>query len=136
MQPRTAARPDEANAETRTVLVVDDDDDIRTVLCHNLEAEGYCAIPASSGDEALERVRASRPGLVILDVMMPERDGYDVLAALRSQPETADLPVMMLTARRGEADVWEGWSSGADYYMTKPFDLGELLRFVHFVFGT
>ena len=125
----------EVSEETQTILVVDDDDDIRAVVCHNLEVDGFRVLSAAGGDEAMEILDRDTPHLVILDVMMPVRDGYDVLAELRSRPETADLPVVLLTAKRAESDIWEGWSSGADYYMTKPFEVGELLRFVHYVFG-
>jgi DNA-binding response OmpR family regulator len=125
----------EVSEETQTILVVDDDDDIRAVVCHNLEVDGFRVLSAAGGDEAMEILERDTPHLVILDVMMPVRDGYDVLAELRSRPETADLPVVLLTAKRAESDIWEGWSSGADYYMTKPFEVGELLRFVHYVFG-
>jgi DNA-binding response OmpR family regulator len=116
-------------------LVVDDDEDIRTVVSHNLEGDGFRVVCAAGGDEAIAKVASDNPDLVILDIMMPVRDGYDVLAEIRSRPETADLPVVLLTAKRSESDIWEGWSSGADYYMTKPFEVGELLRFVHYVFG-
>ena len=125
----------EVSEETQTILVVDDDDDIRAVVCHNLEVDGFRVLSAAGGDEAMEILEHDTPNLVILDVMMPVRDGYDVLAELRSRPETAELPVVLLTAKRAESDIWEGWSSGADYYMTKPFEVGELLRFVHYVFG-
>ena len=120
---------------TRTILVVDDDDDIRTVVCHNLESDGFHVMSANGGDAAMELLDHETPDLVILDIMMPVRDGYDVLAELRARPDTAELPVVLLTAKRAESDIWEGWSSGADYYMTKPFEVGELLRFVHYVFG-
>jgi len=119
----------------QTILVVDDDEDIRKVVSHNLEGEGYHVLTAAGGDEAMDIVKAEQPDLVILDIMMPVRDGYDVLAEIRASPETADLPVVLLTAKRAESDIWEGWSSGADYYMTKPFEVGELMRFVKYVFG-
>jgi DNA-binding response OmpR family regulator len=66
----------------------------------------------------------------VLDVMMPERDGLDVLASLKSHPRTREVPVVLLTARTTDADLWQGWRAGADYYMTKPFNLDEFLRFV------
>ena len=119
----------------QTILVVDDDEDIRKVVSHNLEGEGYHVLTAAGGDKAMDIVKAEQPDLVILDIMMPVRDGYDVLAEIRASPETADLPVVLLTAKRAESDIWEGWSSGADYYMTKPFEVGELMRFVKYVFG-
>lgn len=119
----------------RTILVVDDDPDIRMVLRTNLEEEGYQVREAEGGAAALDAIAKEPPDLVILDVMMPEVDGYDVLSEIRSRPEFESLPVVLLTARRQESDVWEGWSSGADYYMTKPFKMNELVRFVEYVFG-
>jgi DNA-binding response OmpR family regulator len=136
---RTAVRSTPSSQDTarstQSILVVDDDEDIRTVVSHNLEGDGFRVVCAAGGDEAIEKVMSDQPDLVILDIMMPVRDGYDVLAEIRRRPETADLPVVLLTAKRSETDIWEGWSSGADYYMTKPFEVGELLRFVHYVFG-
>src|SRR3990172_6824524 len=122
-------------SDERTILVVDDDADIRMVLRTNLEEEGFAVIEADGGAAAIAGVEENTPDLVILDVMMPEVDGYEVLAELRSKPEYENLPVVLLTARRQESDVWEGWSSGADYYMTKPFKMNELVRFVRYVFG-
>jgi DNA-binding response OmpR family regulator len=81
-------------------------------------------------------VERSLPDLIVLDVMMPGRDGFDVLEQLKARPRTAVIPVVLLTAKAADADVWEGWKSGADYYMTKPFDPGELARFAHQVLGT
>lgn len=122
-------------SEGRTILVVDDDADIRMVLRTNLEEEGFEVREAEGGAAAIESIKDDPPDLVILDVMMPEVDGYDVLGDIRSKPEFEELPVVLLTARRQESDVWEGWSSGADYYMTKPFKMNELVRFVRYVFG-
>ncbi|MER3396428.1 MAG: two-component system response regulator [Acidimicrobiia bacterium] len=119
----------------KTIVVVDDDRDIRMILRANLEDEGYEVIEASGGRQALELIRESEPDLVVLDIMMPEVDGYDVLQELRSTPEYAELPVVLLTARRQEADVWEGWSAGADYYITKPFKMNELVQFIRYIFG-
>jgi two-component system alkaline phosphatase synthesis response regulator PhoP len=119
----------------RTIVVVDDDRDIRMILRANLEDEGYAVLEAGGGREALEIIKESDPDLVVLDIMMPEVDGYDVLQELRSTPEFADLPVVLLTARRQESDVWEGWSAGADYYITKPFKMDELLKFIRYIFG-
>ncbi len=119
----------------RTIVVVDDDRDIRMILRANLEDEGYEVMEAEGGREALDVIRANQPDLVVLDIMMPEVDGYDVLQELRSNPEYAELPVVLLTARRQEADVWEGWSAGADYYITKPFKMNELIQFIRYIFG-
>jgi two-component system alkaline phosphatase synthesis response regulator PhoP len=119
----------------RTIVVVDDDQDIRMILRANLEDEGYEVMEAAGGREALEVITSNDPDLVVLDIMMPEVDGYDVLQELRSKPEYAELPVVLLTARRQESDVWEGWSAGADYYITKPFKMKELIQFIRYIFG-
>jgi DNA-binding response OmpR family regulator len=111
-----------------TVLVVDDDASIHKVLRLNLELEGYTVVSAFNGEEALECLASSRPDLVLLDVMMPVLDGLEVLRRIRENDATADLPVILLTARSTEEDMWEGWQRGVDYYLTKPFDIEELLR--------
>ncbi|MCA1841449.1 MAG: response regulator transcription factor [Actinomycetota bacterium] len=116
------------------VLVVDDDPAIRRVLQTTLELDGYEVSMAADGEEALATVSGSIPDLVILDVMMPRMDGFDVLAKLRESQETAKVPVILLTARSSAEDQWEGWQKGVDYYMTKPFDVEELLRFMDYVF--
>lgn len=119
----------------KNILVVDDDPAIRKVLAQNLSLEGYEVTTVSDGEEALETVAAAVPDLVILDVMMPRLDGYGVLEKLRAESDTEDLPVILLTAKSSADDVWEGWQRGADYYMTKPFDIEELLRFMDYIFG-
>jgi DNA-binding response OmpR family regulator len=117
----------------RKVLVVDDDPSIRRLLNATLELEGYTVAMASDGEEALAELPTSQPDVVVLDVMMPKLNGLDVLDRIRRNPETATLPVILLTAKSSKEDVWEGWQRGVDYYMTKPFDVEELLRFIEFV---
>jgi DNA-binding response OmpR family regulator len=112
------------------ILVADDDDAIRNLLALNLRAEGFDVVTATNGEEAWRLARDACPDLVVLDVMMPERDGLDVLASLKAHPRTKDVPVVLLTAKASDAEVWEGWRAGADYYITKPFELDELLHFV------
>ncbi len=115
------------------VVVADDDPDIVEILKLNLTAVGYQVLAASDGESARDLVLRAKPDLVVLDVMMPKMDGFEVLAAIRARPQTRDIPVVMLTARSGDKDVWQGWESGADYYITKPFDLEELLRFIDYL---
>jgi len=112
------------------ILVADDDPFLRDMLTLNLEAEGFQVATCADGEEARDLARASHPDLVVLDVMMPMRDGLAVLSSLKTNPSTRDIPVVLLTARATDADVWRGWQSGADYYLTKPFDLDELLAFI------
>jgi two-component system alkaline phosphatase synthesis response regulator PhoP len=115
---------------TAHVLAVDDENNIRRLVEVNLQRAGYRVSTAMDGIEALEKIRAERPDLVVLDVMMPRMDGFELLKQLKSDPETADLPVMMLTARAQDADIFRGWQSGADGYLTKPFNPQELLTWV------
>jgi len=106
------------------ILVVDDELRIVRVVRMNLEMEGYRVITASSGTEALRRVREDLPDLVLLDVGMPELDGFETLRLLR---EISDVPVIMLTVRSDEEDIVHGLELGADDYITKPFRTRELI---------
>lgn len=117
----------------KRVLVVDDDQSIQRVLVQTLQLEGYEVATASDGVEALESLQGQLPDVVILDVMMPKLDGLDVLKRMRADERTQTVPVILLTARSSQEDIWEGWQSGVDYYMTKPFDVEELLRFLSHV---
>jgi DNA-binding response OmpR family regulator len=122
----------------RRCLVVDDDPAIRDILVTNLEAEGMDVRTADNGDDAVRVARelASTLDLIVLDVMMPGRDGYAVLGELKADSATCEIPVVLLTAKAGDDDVWEGWKSGADYYITKPFSIEELMYFIDMAFGT
>ena len=107
----------------RTLLVADDEPAIRDLLRDFLETQGYTVVTASDGKEALAVARETNPDLVLLDVMMPWMDGFDVLRELRRDGET---PVIMLTARVGESDKLDGLGLGADDYVTKPFSFHEV----------
>lgn len=117
----------------KTVLIADDEEAIRSLLSLALEAEGFDVLHAQDGVEAIEIAEEHRPDLVVMDMMMPRMGGLNALAHLRRRPSTADLPVVLLTARSSDDDILEGWRAGADYYLTKPFDLGALLRFVEYL---
>ena len=112
------------------VLVADDDDDVRDLLVHNLSAEGYSVTACDNGDDARDLARSMPFDVIVLDVMMPRCDGFDVLATLKASDDTSGIPVVLLSAKASDADVWKGWKAGADYYVTKPFNLDELLRFI------
>ena len=112
------------------VLVVDDEKPIVRIIQTNLLTEGYTVSCAHDGIEALEQVQASRPDLILLDVMMPRMDGWGVLRALKAKPETADIPVVMLTALTDVEHMDRGARLGNDCYLTKPFDPSELLAIV------
>ncbi len=112
---------------TQRILVVDDEPDITALVAYHLAKAGYRVSTAASGAEALRAAREERPDLVILDLMLPGVSGYDVLADLRGMDETRDVGVILLTARREEADRIRGLSLGADDYLTKPFSPQELI---------
>jgi two-component system, OmpR family, alkaline phosphatase synthesis response regulator PhoP len=114
-------------SEGRSIVVIEDEDAIRDVVAYNLERAGFRVATAADGREGLLRVREHRPDLVVLDLMLPELDGLDVCRALRDEPETALLPVIMLTAKGSEDDIVAGLSAGADDYVTKPFSPRELV---------
>lgn len=111
-----------------TVLVVDDEEDILLLCRVNLEFEGYRVVTASSGVDGLRIAREIRPSMVLLDVMMPSMDGWHVLEALKADPETSAIPVVMLTARVQGEDQMRGWSGGAADYIMKPFSPVALLE--------
>ncbi len=119
---------------SKLILAVDDEKHILRLVQINLEKAGYEVRTATNGREAVESVRERRPDLVVMDVMMPEMDGFEALKLLKSQPATASIPVIMLTAKAQDADVFHGWQSGADLYLTKPFNPMELLTFVKRIF--
>ena len=108
----------------RKILVVDDTRNVQLVISDFLSAQEYQVLTASDGREALEVVRQSAPDLVLLDIMMPNMDGYQFISQLRRESST---PVIMITARQQEADIIKGFDLGADDYITKPFRLRELL---------
>ncbi len=116
---------------TRTILVVDDETTLRETLVEALELEGYRAIPAADGREALIRFRADQPDLVLLDLMLPELSGVEVCRILRAESQ---VPIIMLTARDGEVDKVVGLELGADDYVTKPFSLRELTARIRAIF--
>jgi DNA-binding response OmpR family regulator len=110
-------------ATAGTVLVVDDEDIVREVVCTYLEREGYSTLQASAGRAAVALIESEQPDLIVLDVMLPEVDGFSILAELRKR---ADIPVILLTARTDETDRVLGLELGADDYVVKPFSPREL----------
>lgn len=112
------------------ILAVDDEPNIVRLIQVNLERVGYQVETANNGVQALEKIRASRPDLVVSDVMMPEMDGFELLSTIRRDATLEDLPVIMLTAKAQDRNVMEGYQRGADMYLTKPFNPMELISFV------
>jgi CheY-like chemotaxis protein len=104
-----------------TVLAVDDEEDIRTIIKVNLERDGHRVLTAAGGEQALELVRNESPDVIVLDVMMPDTDGWEVLRQLKGEKGGSDIPVLMLTARTADEDRIRGGIEGAIRYLTKPF---------------
>ena len=117
----------QANNAGRHIFIVEDDEDILGMIAYNLQKEGYRVSSLTSGQDAAASVRQALPDLVVLDIMLPNTDGLDILRALRAEPMTGDVPVIMLTAKSREADRVVGLELGADDYMVKPFSPRELL---------
>ena len=118
----------------KKILVVDDERHIVRLVEVNLQRAGYDVLTAYDGVEALEKVASETPDMIVLDVMMPRMDGFEVLQNLQANPATADIPVIMLTAKAQDADIFKGWQSGVSSYLTKPFNPRELLTFVERIF--
>lgn len=123
----TAIAPARKDGEPTRVVVADDNADMREYLTNLLQTSGYQVTGVTDGRQALDAIRAQLPDLIISDVMMPELDGLQLLAALRSDPRTAALPVLLLSARAGQEASIEGLLAGADDYLVKPFAAAELL---------
>ena len=119
----------------KKILVVDDEDDILQFLELVLTEKGYSVVTASGGHEALTRAQLERPDLVLLDIMMPQMDGWEVLKLLRIDDETARIPVAMLSARTEAKDRVQGLQEGAIDYIGKPFSLQELLSKIEAIFN-
>ena len=109
------------------ILVVEDERDISALVAYHLTKEGYRVRTAEGGVEAIESAESERPDLIVLDLMLPGLSGYEVLTELRRRPDLTDVPVILLTARREEADRVKGFELGADDYLTKPFSPRELV---------
>jgi len=110
-----------------TILVVDDDPVIQKLLQVNFSIEGYQVEVAGDGLEALEKAKVVLPDLIVLDVMMPRMNGLDAAKALKADPKTASIPIIMLSAKAQDMDQDAGKEAGVDLYMTKPFDPLDLL---------
>jgi len=113
--------------QDKQILVVEDEEDILELVSFNLKKEGYKVKGVTSGEEALQEVRREVPNLIILDLMLPGVNGFDVCKSLRNDYRTKTIPVIMLTAKSEEADIVIGLELGADDYLTKPFSPRELI---------
>jgi len=117
------------------VLVVDDDEVIRQLIAVNLTLEGFEVVTAVDGRDCLEKVGQADPDVITLDVMMPRLDGWVTATQLRKNPKTADIKVVLITARAQEDDRSRGRQIGVDAYLTKPFDPAEMIRVVRELAG-
>jgi CheY-like chemotaxis protein len=111
----------------RTIMVVDDDPELVTIVQLMLEDRGFNVRCAYSGKDLFASLKEQMPDLILLDIMMPRMDGLEVLKQLKGNPDTASIPVIMLTAKVLHVDILEGYKMGADYYITKPFTNTQLL---------
>jgi len=119
----------------KTIMVVDDNPDIITIVKTILEGRGYTVFSAASGPELLNILPNHKSDLIILDIMMPEMDGLEVLTRLKGKTETATIPVILLTAKVQYEDVLGGYKLGADYYITKPFTSTQLVNGINLLLG-
>ena len=119
------------------ILVVDDEPDVRTIVVTLLESDGYAVANASSGEECIDQVKADPPDLIILDIMMPEMDGLEVMVKLKDVPASSGIPIIVLTVLGGSALFSEETlkSHGADRVLRKPFEPEELSRAVEQALG-
>ena len=120
---------------SKRILVVDDEPSILLSLEFLMEQEGYDVRTATDGEEALQAVHEKLPDLILLDVMMPKRDGFEVCQTIRANPEWKEIRIIMLTAKGREVDQEKGIALGADDYITKPFATRELVEKVRIVLG-
>jgi len=116
-------------------MVVDDNPDIITIVKTILEGKGYNVHSAFSGVELLNLLKDQKPDLIILDIMMPEMDGLEVLTRLKGVTDTATIPIILLTAKVQYEDVLGGYKLGADYYITKPFTSTQLVNGINLLLG-
>lgn len=119
----------------RTILIADDNQQIRLLVKSSLRSLDHLLLEATDGEQALDLAIEHRPDLVLLDVTMPGLDGWEVLRFMRHRPETADIPVMMLTTAAQKVDLEHGESLGCDAYLTKPFAPAELRERVQALLG-
>lgn len=117
----------------KKILIVEDDQHIRKLFNILVRKDGIDIDEAVEGNEALEKLHANRYDLVILDIMMPNVDGFSILKDMRERPETAQVPVIVVTAKTEDKDLMKGYSLGANYYITKPFEPQDLIHSIELI---
>ena len=120
---------------SKKILIADDEQNIVISVEFLLKREGFVVSVAGDGEEAIAKIRAERPDLVILDVMMPRKNGFDVCQDIRSDPDLKDTRILMLTAKGRDTEMAKGLALGADNYMTKPFSTKDLVAAVKNLLG-
>ncbi|OGR23847.1 MAG: two-component system response regulator [Desulfuromonadales bacterium GWD2_54_10] len=121
---------------SKRVLIVDDEPNIAISVDFLMRREGFEVLVAHDGEEGLARIRADRPDIIVLDVMMPKLDGFEVCKAVRSDPTLTGVRILMLTAKGRAAEITKGLALGADAYIPKPFSTRELVAKVKELLGT
>lgn len=111
---------------TAKILVAEDDPDIRDLVVFRLERSGWTVVEAADGQQAIDMARSDRPDVAVVDWMMPIKSGIEVISELRGDPNLASIPILMLSARAQEPDIVQGFTAGANDYLTKPFSPQEL----------
>jgi two-component system alkaline phosphatase synthesis response regulator PhoP len=119
--------------DNKKILIVEDDQHIRKLLNILIRKDDVEIDEAVEGNEAQRKLRENRYDLVILDIMMPNVDGFSILKELRERPETAQLPVIVVTAKTEDKDLMKGYSMGANYYITKPFEPQDLIHSIELI---
>ena len=110
------------------VLVIDDEEYIQHILNFSFGAEGFDVLTASDGEEGITKAKNEKPDVIVMDIMMPKMDGYEACKRIKADPDTKDIPVILLTAKGREADRKLGADAGADDYVVKPFSPGRLIE--------
>lgn len=113
-------------AQQRTILIVEDDPDGKEVLVRIIQNLGYQVLAFGSGKECLQEIKGKKIDLALLDIMMPEMNGYELMKELKALPEYADIPIVMVTAKAEDSEMFEGYKYGADYYIPKPFNAKQI----------
>ncbi|BBO80026.1 hypothetical protein DSCO28_05920 [Desulfosarcina ovata subsp. sediminis] len=121
--------------QQKTILIVDDELSILVPLQYLMEKEGYVPKLAQSGKEAIEKIAEFQPALILLDIMLPDLDGYEIYQIIRQQPKWNTIRIIFLTAKNRDADIAKGLAMGADDYITKPFSNHQLMEKIHELIG-
>ena len=120
---------------TKTILIVEDDPVASELIAYALNVEGYDTLVALNGEQGMSHARNHKPDLVVLDVMLPGMDGFEICRRLKAEPETAHMPILILSAKAQVTDVKTGQEMGAEIYLTKPLDPSNLVEQVQFLLG-